>query len=83
MNPPANPHASEARAAMQAHMAQARGYTPPPLPLEEPAPPAGLIERVFEQWPDMAKYRETARIERLDYCLCGEWRWCWSVTITV
>lgn len=82
MNPPANPHAAEQRAAVQAHMAQARGETYPPPAPAEPTPHAELLDRVFEHWPDMERYRETARIERIDYCLNDEWRWCWCITIT-
>lgn len=81
MKPAPNPHAAEQRASIAAHMAQARGI--PATAPEESAPPAGLLDRVFEHWPDMAKYRETARIERIDYWTAATgWQWQWCVTIT-
>ncbi len=48
----------------------------------EITPPPDLLDRIFAQWPDMARYRDTATVERVDYWLRGERRWCWFVTIT-
>lgn len=79
ITPPPNPHASAARAAMQQHNAAvSRLRGDPPV---APPPPPDLIERVFAQWPDMARYRDTARIERVDYWRNGAWCWTWMVTI--
>jgi hypothetical protein len=42
-----------------------------------------LLDRIFERWPDMRRYADTARRERLEYVLSGNRRgWCWCVTVT-
>lgn len=78
MNPPPNPHAAEARAAIMQHSAPLlqnppRDDAPPP-----PSLAAGLA-RIAAQWPDMARYAATAQIEPLPHPR----GWCWGVTVTV
>lgn len=77
MNPPPNPNAAQARAEMMAHNALVQN------PQHDDAPPAPTLsaglERIVTQWPDMAKYYKTARIDKL-YHKQG---WCWCVTVTI
>lgn len=69
--PPPNPNADLARAAMQQHNAQ---YMP--LPDDD-----AFIERVFERWPDMRKYADTARVGMVYDYKAQQWRR--HVTVTV
>ncbi len=76
---PPNPRAAEAARDM-------RAYNAPLLANPQavvPQPPSDLLDRVFEKWPDMERYRATATIERIDYETNGARRWCWCVTVNV
>lgn len=42
-----------------------------------------LLDRYWQQWPDLRRYEATAKRERLDYWTPDGWRWCWCVTVTV
>lgn len=76
MNPPPNPHAAAARADIAAYNAPLLANPP------HDAPPPDLLDRVFDNWPDMARYRDTATVERMVYWLHGEQHSCWFVTVT-
>lgn len=42
-----------------------------------------LLDRIFERWPELRRYADTARRERLEYVLPdGRRCWCWGVTVT-
>lgn len=72
MKPPPNPRAAEQRDAIRQYIA--------PLLVNPPEPDRdAALARIAATWPDMLRYAETARIERLQH----ERGWCWGVTVTV
>lgn len=84
MNPPANPHALEARAAMMAHNA--------PLLQNPPREDAAtLLSLALAQQPDperyayLRRYADTATVETMtmQHAQSGEWMQARCVTVTV
>lgn len=69
---PPNPHEDEARASRSAYV-RPMLVNPPPPDLD------AALARIAATWPDMLRYADTARIERLQH----ERGWCWGVTVTI
>lgn len=72
MKPPTNPKQAEARASRREYIR--------PMLVNPPAPDLdAALARIAALWPDMLKYADTARIERLQH----DRGWCWGVTVTI
>ena len=73
LTPPPNPAAAQARSDMREYNA--------PLMVAPPVDEAAFIAAVFERWPDMLPYADTARIGMVYDAQRETWRRCVTVTI--